>query len=102
MKETNDGLILGVKVIPKAHRNEIVGWENDELKVRIKAVPVKGEANQELLAFLAKVLHIAPSRITLLTKTGRHKRIRIAGISLKDLLEKIRVLQAMLENSRKP
>lgn len=87
MQETKDGVIFGVKVIPKAHRNEIVGWENDELKVRIRAVPVKGEANQELLAFLAKVLHIAPSRITLLTKTGRHKRMRIVGISPKDLEE---------------
>lgn len=88
MQETKDGVIFAVKVIPKAHRNEIVGWENEELKVRIAAVPVKGEANDELLAFLSKKLKIAPSRITLLTKTGRHKRLRIEGLSIQDLLQK--------------
>lgn len=71
-------MILSVKVIPNAHKNQIVGWENGELKVRIAAIPEKGEANDELIAFLAKHFKIRKSSIQLISgATSRHKRLKI-------------------------
>jgi len=69
-----------VKVIPKASSNEIVGWENDCLKIRLKAVPDKGKANQELIRFLADICNVRQSDITILSGlTSRLKRIRITS-----------------------
>jgi uncharacterized protein (TIGR00251 family) len=86
MKETVDGIVIAIKVIPKASRNEIVGWENSELKVRIAAVPDQGKANEELIAFLAKSFGVSKSNIKLTHgATSRHKRICVSGLTLDDI-----------------
>lgn len=78
---------LPIKVVPKAHRNEIVGWENDELKVRLKAIPEKGKANDMLLRFLADELDVAPSQLELISgTTSRHKRVSLSDALLAPLL----------------
>lgn len=79
--------ILAIKVGPKASRNQVVGWEGDELKVRIAAAPEKGAANEELVRYLAKLFSIAPSHLTIISgETSRHKRIRITGIEKEAML----------------
>ena len=45
MKDTPQGMIIPIKVTPKANKNEILGWKNDELCIRLAAVPEKGDAN---------------------------------------------------------
>lgn len=48
---------LTLKVIPKAARTELAGTDpSGVLRIRLKAVPEKGEANKELLRFLSKAL----------------------------------------------
>lgn len=42
-KITPEGIVIPVKVIPKARRNAILGWENGELKIRVAAYPEKGK-----------------------------------------------------------
>ena len=87
MAETkNNDTVLSVKVIPKASKSEIVGWENENLKIRLKAVPEKGAANKELISFLAKFLHIAKSNISI--KRGsqsRHKHLLIKNMSTEEI-----------------
>jgi len=58
IKETKEGTLLLVYVQPKAKKNEIEGidgWRG-RLKVRVKAPPVRGKANRELVKFLSEVL----------------------------------------------
>ena len=89
MKVTKDGIIIPVKVVPKSQKNEIVGWENDELKIKIMAVPEKGNANDALISFLAKHLKISKSSITIYSgDKSRHKRIFIAGLTLVDSIDR--------------
>lgn len=66
--------ILTVKVIPKASKSEIIGWENEQLKVRLKAVPEKGKANEELIRVLAEYFNIPKSQITIIR--GGKSRIK--------------------------
>lgn len=88
-QQINDELVIKCKVIPKASRTEIVGWEGEELKIRLKAVPEKGQANRELIHFLASFFHVSKSNIRLVQgKTSRHKKIAISGIEL-DAVKKI-------------
>lgn len=82
--------LLTIKIIPKASKNKIVGWENDILKIRIQAVPEKGEANNELIAFLSKILEIPKSHLALVSgKTSRQKKLKFEGISSEVILAKI-------------
>ena len=88
-QETKEGILFKIKVIPKATYHEIVGWETGELKIRLAAVPAKGEANEELIKFLAKQLAIGRSKICLVQgKTSRHKKICVQ-LSLDELKIKL-------------
>ncbi len=49
---------LSVRVTPNAKTTEIIGWEDDILKIRLAAPPVEGRANEALLRFLAKKLRL--------------------------------------------
>lgn len=74
-------MILMVKVTPNARSNAIVEMKDGVLKVKIKAPPDKGEANEELIEFLADHLKIAKSRIRILSgHTSRLKKLEIDGL----------------------
>lgn len=62
---------FAVHVTPKAGRDAVEGWTIDAkggraLKVKLRAVPADGEANDALIALLAKTLGLAKSRIAIL------------------------------------
>lgn len=71
---------LRVKVTPKASRSEVVGWENGVLKVRLNALPEKGEANEELIRVLSKEFKIAKSLITIVR--GHSSREKIVHLEI--------------------
>ncbi len=71
------------KSFPGASFNTVVGWENEELKVRLTAVPEKGKANDALIAFLAKLWKLPKSAFSIESgKTSRHKKLLIHGVSI--------------------
>ncbi|WP_457612335.1 DUF167 family protein [Methanocaldococcus sp.] len=56
LKETKEGVLLEIFVSPNAKKNEIVGineWRK-RLDIKIKAPPVEGKANKEIVKFLSK------------------------------------------------
>ena len=80
-------MVITVKVIPRAHQNAIVGYENKILKVRLHAVPEKGEANEELIEFLAAEFDLPKSSITLVRgHQSRIKHLKIEGFDESKLL----------------
>jgi uncharacterized protein (TIGR00251 family) len=82
-------MILTVKVIPRARKNEIAGYENGLLKVRLQAVPEKGKANEELIAFLAEELDLPKSSMTLVRgQTSRIKHLKIEGLDENQFLKR--------------
>ncbi len=63
---------------PRAGRDQVVGWQEGCLKVKLKAPPVDGEANAALVGFLARILGLAKSRVVLLRgDTARRKLVEI-------------------------
>lgn len=71
---------LRVRVQPRASRTEIVGEHDGALKVRLAAPPVDGDANRELVRFVAKALGLAPSHVRLVSgASSRSKTLEIAG-----------------------
>ena len=75
------GVELALHIQPRASRTELAGVHGDALKIRLAAPPVDGEANEELVRFLAKRLGVAKSSVTIVAGgTGRRKRVRIEGM----------------------
>lgn len=75
-----EGLTLRVYVQPRASRSEVMGWQQDALKVRLCAPPVDGKANQACVELLAAFFGVPKRQIEILQgHQGRHKRVRIAA-----------------------
>ena len=80
VKDKGGQLILTVRVVPRASKDEIGEVMGDALKVRIQAPPVEGKANAYLIKFLAKQWKIPKSSFEILSgETGRNKRLRISN-----------------------
>ena len=68
----------GVNIIPRSSRDEIIEQKPGYLKIKLKAAPVKGQANKSLIKFLAKKYNISPSRIEIIKGlTSKNKLVRI-------------------------
>ena len=81
---------ISLRVYPDAPRNELLGFTEGVLRVRISAPPVKGKANRELLAFLSQLLGISQGALTI-TKghTSRNKTVAASGLSQEELLKRL-------------
>lgn len=67
-----------VTVLPRSSRDEVVAENCNYLKVKLKAAPVKGQANKELIKFLAKKFGVAKSQVEILKGlTSKDKLVRI-------------------------
>lgn len=90
--KTATGAIFRVRVQPGASKNEIMGIQQDALKIRINAPPVKGKANKALIDFLAKKLGVKKSQVEILGgHASRVKKIKIVGEGSK-ITEKIQAI----------
>ena len=77
---------LTVQTTPNAPRSQIVGWQGDRLKIKVKAPAVEGKANAELIRFLAESFGIRSHAVTLVRgDTARLKVVRIDGVEMADL-----------------
>jgi uncharacterized protein len=94
---TAGGILLSVRLTPKGGRDAIDGYERTAdgrpvLRVRVRAAPSEGEANDALTRLLAKALGVPRRSVELVAgHTARLKRLKIAGeaIALAEALEKI-------------
>jgi uncharacterized protein (TIGR00251 family) len=81
-------MIIKVRVIPNAKRNEVVSRIGSILRVKVSAPAVEGKANEELCEFLADFFDVARSNIYLRKgERGREKTIEIDGRSEQELDE---------------
>lgn len=73
-QEKNNCLTLNVYVVPKSSKSEIVGIYNNCLKIKLKALPVDNEANEELIKFLASKLKISKSNLEIISGLKQKKK----------------------------
>ncbi len=79
--ETADGILLAVRVIPRAGRSGLAGTRGGAVLVRLAAAPVDGAANDELVAVLADAFGVARRDVTIVAgERSRQKRVRVRGI----------------------
>ena len=79
---SRSGVLLAVRVQPRASRDEVAGAIEGALKIRLCAPAVDNQANEALTEFLAAVLKVPKSSVRILSgERGRTKRVEITGVT---------------------
>jgi uncharacterized protein len=86
---TRDGAVLNFRVLPGARRTSIEGaYGEDALKLRVAAPPVDGRANAEAERYVAQLLGVANSDVSVVRgATGRNKTIFVRGAQAEEVRE---------------
>ena len=72
---------LSVHLTPRSSREEIVGFQEDALRVRVTAPPARDRANRALERLLARRLDLRPSAVRVVSgHTVRQKVVEVEGL----------------------
>jgi len=90
LREQADGVLLAIKLQPRASANEIGEPLGDELRVKVTAPPVDAAANEALVRLLADKLDCSRGRVELVRgQTSRHKLVKLRGFTVPEILAKL-------------
>lgn len=92
IQDTPSGATFAVKVHPRAKKNAITGEVGDAIKLSLTAPPIEGRANQACVEFLANLLQVPRSFVTI--ASGQHSRskvIRVVGLAAKETRRRLGV-----------
>ncbi len=90
MKDTPQGVAIRVRVVPRASRTELAGFQAGALRIRVTSPPLEGRANGEVIAYLARRLKVPPSRISLTAgEKARVKTLVFKGMGAAELKAKL-------------
>jgi hypothetical protein len=92
MNKIAGGLSLKLHVQPGAKKSEIADIHGDRLKIRLKAPPVDGKANKELVDFLSKLFDVPKRNIEISSGlASRQKTVKIIGITEDQLTQSTKI-----------
>lgn len=81
---------LAVRLVPRASRDEIVGFEGETLRVRVTAPPVAGRANAALTRLVAKRLGVARGAVRVVAGQGsRQKVLAVDGLAAEEVRRRL-------------
>ncbi|MCP4181977.1 MAG: DUF167 domain-containing protein [Hyphomicrobiales bacterium] len=99
LSRSDSHIELFVRVTPNASRDEITGFIQsrdckNRLAIKVRAIPEKGKANKAVIKFLAKLIQVPKSSITVMGgSTARQKTLRIVGDPNEIVLSLEKILQ---------
>jgi uncharacterized protein len=81
---------LRVKVVPRASRDEVVGWSAGVLRLRVSAPPQDGRANAAVAALLAAALGVRKSAVAISAgHASALKRVTIEGLTRSEVEQRL-------------
>ncbi len=84
---------LKLHVTPGAREEGVGGWHGESLRLKVRARPEKGRANEAVVRLLAKHLGVPRSSVSIVRgATSREKVVEVDGLSddqLRAMLESI-------------
>jgi len=86
LKETGNGVIFHIHVVPKSAKNECAGIQGDAIKLKLTAPPVEGQANDACIRFLSDLLSVKKNQVTIISgHKSRKKTVAIQGKGKKEI-----------------
>lgn len=81
---------VAVRLVPRASRDEIVGFEGETLRVRVTAPPVAGRANAALTRLVAKRLGVARGAVRVVAgQSSRQKVLAVDGLTTEEVRRRL-------------
>ena len=81
---------IKVRVQPKSSRNQVGGFQDGTLRVRVTAAPTEGQANAAVIALLAKTLGVSKSRLGIIRGySSRDKVVSVDTLTEQEVQRKI-------------
>ena len=101
LQVTADGsLLLRLHVQPRAAHNQVAGLQGEALKLRLTSPPVDGKANKAVIAFLARLLDLPKSCLSLRSGLqSRTKTVRIENADEAQLRARLQTLLAAADKA---
>ena len=93
IKPIKNGIQIRVRASPRSAKDLVEGIEGDYIKIRLRAIPEKGKANEAIIKILAKFFDIAPTKISIISgQTSRIKTVEIISHDIHEIEKKIKEL----------
>jgi uncharacterized protein (TIGR00251 family) len=90
LSAANGGVLITVRVIPRAARSGIAGVRDGALLIRLNAAPVDGAANAELIEVIAKAVGVPKRAVSIAAgEKSRRKTIQVMGVSIDEVRGKL-------------
>jgi uncharacterized protein len=88
--DTPAGATFAVKIHPRARKNAVTGELGDALKLSLTAPPVEGRANEACIEFLANLLKVPRSSVTIASgQNSPRKVIRVRGVAADEVQKRL-------------
>ncbi len=88
IQNTPRGIIIAVKVVPNASRDQIVGLLGDALKIKVAQPPEGGRANKAVERLLAEACGLPAGAVKVIAgQTQSHKRVLLTGATMERVAE---------------
>ncbi len=90
IKNTENDVILSVRLTPNSSKNDFVGYCDEYIKIKVSAPPNENKANKKLLAFLSDTFNLSKSNVELISgDKSRLKKILLKNIDVEIVKQKI-------------
>ncbi|MBU2551751.1 MAG: YggU family protein [Proteobacteria bacterium] len=85
-----DGLRFKVHLTPRSATEGLTGLHGDALKVKVKAPPVDGRANEALVKFLTRTFGLRSGAIEVVSgHSSRNKMVRVEGLTREAFMSRL-------------
>ncbi len=92
IKQVDEGVEISLYIQPGASKSDLAGIHNGQIKLKIKAPPVDGKANEAVVEFLSEILGTAKRNIQILKgEKSREKKVLVAGFTVDLVKEKLKL-----------
>ncbi len=92
IKETSDGLLIRIKIVPNSSKNDLI-IEEEFIKVKVTAQPIENKANKALVEFLSKRFKVPKTSIEIVK--GDTSKEKTLLFSIKDEEKKQNIISEL-------
>ena len=84
------GCRIHLHVAPRASRTRVMGLHDGRVKLAVAAPPVEGQANDEIVKFLARALGVGRDAVRIASgDTGKRKIVEVRGVSADEAIAQL-------------